>query len=825
MMPEPLRVEAAGDLALRQLLEVDHLLGRRSRCARRAPAASRGRASRRRTACAATRRAQSGRSALDCLGSSQDARGDGALRLEPRDQLAPGTPLPPRRTAVARQRTVLVTSCVAWTSSSPRSRSSCARRVRRFLAERAPIAYVRAMLDDERGTTDDVWTGLADARRDRPARARGARRRGHGHGRRRGRARGARPRGAPRSVTRRRAVGAVSLVALAGSDDDRAALLPGLAAGASIGTRGAARARPSGRVARPGDDRARRRRRLARRRDQGARARTHGAADVLVVTAATRRRNARRLRRRPAATPRWRSTPTPTVDGTRKEATVTLVGRPGPAPRHGRRDRRRRRDRRPARHRRGRRRRRRGARALELSVEYAKERQAVRRPDRVVPGGAAPVRRHAAGRRARPRRGVLRVLGCDAADPAERHRAATMAQAFAADELYEVGAAAIQVHGGVGFTWEHDIHLFYKRLLTLQHTRGRDRRSARGAGLARPRLRSASRVASTAGSHAGQRRASNVAIATAASTTIDGSAGTRNRGLPVDERGRDGDDHGRHDERPDREPSPAQRALPRRPRTARARTASPRPRSTPTSVDLRPGCSAHVPSGRNTDHSRPMRGEQRRPGSASCGRSCSRARGRGRSRSSTDWSPGGSSPQALEGGRARWRRRSRRRRSSSRAARCRRSWTGRSAPRSARGCSRPTARAATAAPRDRGAQTAASGTSRRTARTRPRPQGPRARDAAGSARRARASRARTAHRARARGQRLGLRSSRYATRSNAGRRQRGERLRHDQPVVHPEVRVHRRDPGGEPARRDHRPPRAPAARSATTTPRPAASPS
>ena len=47
-----------------------------------------------------------------------------------------------------------------------------------------------------------------------------------------------------------------------------------------------------------------------------------------------------------------------------------------------------------------------------------------------------------------------------------------MAQAFAADELYQVGANAIQVFGGVGFTWEHDIHLYYKRLLTLQHAGG-----------------------------------------------------------------------------------------------------------------------------------------------------------------------------------------------------------------------------------------------------------------------------------------------------------------------------------------------------------------
>ncbi len=65
--------------------------------------------------------------------------------------------------------------------------------------------------------------------------------------------------------------------------------------------------------------------------------------------------------------------------------------------------------------------------------------------------------------------------GCWAADdasPEERHRAATIALAFATDDLYTVGASAIQVHGGIGYTWEHDIHLFYKRLLTLQQTGG-----------------------------------------------------------------------------------------------------------------------------------------------------------------------------------------------------------------------------------------------------------------------------------------------------------------------------------------------------------------
>ena len=30
----------------------------------------------------------------------------------------------------------------------------------------------------------------------------------------------------------------------------------------------------------------------------------------------------------------------------------------------------------------------------------------------------------------------------------------------------------LPVHGGIGFTWEHDAHLFYKRLLTLREQGG-----------------------------------------------------------------------------------------------------------------------------------------------------------------------------------------------------------------------------------------------------------------------------------------------------------------------------------------------------------------
>jgi alkylation response protein AidB-like acyl-CoA dehydrogenase len=63
------------------------------------------------------------------------------------------------------------------------------------------------------------------------------------------------------------------------------------------------------------------------------------------------------------------------------------------------------------------------------------------------------------------RSGVIHALwAADAAEPSERHLAALRAKAFAG-RLAAVGDTAIQVFGGIGFTWEHDAHLYLKRLL------------------------------------------------------------------------------------------------------------------------------------------------------------------------------------------------------------------------------------------------------------------------------------------------------------------------------------------------------------------------
>ena len=55
----------------------------------------------------------------------------------------------------------------------------------------------------------------------------------------------------------------------------------------------------------------------------------------------------------------------------------------------------------------------------------------------------------------------------DAAPPAERASATALAKAFASEALPRVGATAIQVFGGIGVTAELDVHLFYRRLVSL----------------------------------------------------------------------------------------------------------------------------------------------------------------------------------------------------------------------------------------------------------------------------------------------------------------------------------------------------------------------
>src|SRR5205823_8446702 len=67
----------------------------------------------------------------------------------------------------------------------------------------------------------------------------------------------------------------------------------------------------------------------------------------------------------------------------------------------------------------------------------------------------------------------------DADDP-DAHVAAATAKVAANEAFMRCAAENIQIHGGIGVTWEHDAHLFYRRALASSMMFGD---SAGGRGL------------------------------------------------------------------------------------------------------------------------------------------------------------------------------------------------------------------------------------------------------------------------------------------------------------------------------------------------------
>ena len=59
-----------------------------------------------------------------------------------------------------------------------------------------------------------------------------------------------------------------------------------------------------------------------------------------------------------------------------------------------------------------------------------------------------------------------------AADHPEASVAASTAKTWCADAGRRIMASGLQVHGGIGFTWEHDLHFFLKRAQLDQVTFG-----------------------------------------------------------------------------------------------------------------------------------------------------------------------------------------------------------------------------------------------------------------------------------------------------------------------------------------------------------------
>jgi len=101
-------------------------------------------------------------------------------------------------------------------------------------------------------------------------------------------------------------------------------------------------------------------------------------------------------------------------------------------------------------------------RALELAVEYAKDRRQFGRPI-----GAYQAVSHRCSQMLleteNSRSAVYGAAWAADAEPESLPLAASIAKAYASDAGWRVPDASIQVHGGIGFTWEHDLHFFLKR--------------------------------------------------------------------------------------------------------------------------------------------------------------------------------------------------------------------------------------------------------------------------------------------------------------------------------------------------------------------------
>lgn len=63
-------------------------------------------------------------------------------------------------------------------------------------------------------------------------------------------------------------------------------------------------------------------------------------------------------------------------------------------------------------------------------------------------------------------------MAAAAEDEAEAYEAALIAEAYARTAFYNVAADAIQLHGGIGFTWDYPLHYFFKRARALLSQNG-----------------------------------------------------------------------------------------------------------------------------------------------------------------------------------------------------------------------------------------------------------------------------------------------------------------------------------------------------------------
>lgn len=102
------------------------------------------------------------------------------------------------------------------------------------------------------------------------------------------------------------------------------------------------------------------------------------------------------------------------------------------------------------------------ARVLDMSVEYAKVREQFGRPI----GSFQAIQHKCADMMVKVESGrsaAWYAAWALANEAEDAPLAAATAKAWCSDAYREVAGDGIQVHGGIGFTWEHDMHIYFKR--------------------------------------------------------------------------------------------------------------------------------------------------------------------------------------------------------------------------------------------------------------------------------------------------------------------------------------------------------------------------
>ncbi len=220
---------------------------------------------------------------------------------------------------------------------------------------------------------------------------------------------------------------ASTVIELAGSEDQRARLLPGLASGETIGALGSAREGVAELVVgAPGAQL------LVLLEDGAARVLNDGQAEIELVESIDPTRPAARVSAPVGAGEALAGDVSGGIDRALVAIASELVGVCD--------------------------------RALAMTVAYVKERKQFG-----VPVGSYQAVSHRCAQMLldteKARATTAFASWAADADPERLGEAAAMAKAASSEAGVEVTASAIQAHGGIGFTWEADVHWLYKRAL------------------------------------------------------------------------------------------------------------------------------------------------------------------------------------------------------------------------------------------------------------------------------------------------------------------------------------------------------------------------